>query len=242
MSLGFREDRRRRRRRSRVILFRWILALGLILAAGAYAYQTGTRIAERNVISLEQQNTELRGTLEDLKAQTEAQAQKIAAEKATASDWQARYEKDVPTGQIKDIFDLVQDKLSNGVAADRLQSVIQQIENRRSCDKQQQIKRIHVQTPIGSGGASSTSFSNGAISVAVSGASARNAAGNPEAWFDPAAPVTVRLTRPGGKSVEATGPLPLHPAIVAGEWEYRFTLDAGPRGLVQIFMERCQFP
>jgi hypothetical protein len=74
------------------------------------------------------------------------------------------------------------------------------------------------------------------------GARARDAAGNPQAWFDPSQPVTVRLARLGGKSLDATGALPLHRSMVDGDREYRLSIVAAPRGFAQVTLERCRFP
>ena len=58
MSLGFRDERRRRRRRVRRALLRGLLALGLIFAAGIYAYQTGARLAEKSVAGRDENPSE----------------------------------------------------------------------------------------------------------------------------------------------------------------------------------------
>ena len=49
----------------------------------------------------------------------------------------------------------------------------------------------------------------------------------PEAWFDPAKPVTVFFTRLGGETTSTVGVLPLHHAVVVGDLEYRFSVVAG---------------
>jgi hypothetical protein len=99
-----------------------------------------------------------------------------------------------------------------------------------------------VRTPLADGTERLAAFANGSMTLSLSGASARDAAGNPQTWFDPSQPVTVRLARLGGKSLDATGALPLHRSMVDGDREYRLSIVAAPRGFAQVTLERCRFP
>jgi cell division protein FtsB len=242
MSLGLRENRRRRRREARWKIIRWFFIIGCIVAAGAYAYQTGSRLAARNIASLEQQLSESSQRTTDLEAQLQAQREQVSSERARAEEWRQRYERDVATGEIKSLFELVRTKIDDGLTSQRLRFILEQTESRRDCDANLQVKRLQVQTPLSGGTRSQAAFANGSVTIGIIGAPARDNAGNPEAWFDVTRPVTVRLTRPGGKATEAVGPLPLHPALVHGDREYRFSIVAGARGIAEVTMERCQFP
>jgi outer membrane murein-binding lipoprotein Lpp len=239
--LGLRDERRRRRRQTRWTAFRWMLALGLIIAAGVFAYETGTRLAQSNVTSLEEQVRSLNDGVDALEVQIRAQAGQIASESARADEWHQRYQKEVPTGDMKHLFEAVQAKLAQGVTAERLRFVVEQTE-KRHCDQQSQVKRVGVRTPLSAGAKTAASLANGTISLTLSGASSRDAAGNPSAWFDPSQPVTMRLARPGGKSLETAGTLPLRPLLVAGDREYRLSIVPGARGFAQVTVERCRFP
>lgn len=242
MSLGLRENRRRRRREVRWKIIRWLFAIACVVAAGAYAYQTGSRLAARNIASLEQQLSEASQKATDLEAQLQAHREQVSAERARAEEWRQRYERDVATGETKGLFELVRTKIDTGVTAQRMRFILEQIENKRECDANLQVKRLQVQTPLSGSTRSHASFANGSVTVGITGTPARDNAGNSEAWFDVTRPVTVRLTRPGGKATEAVGPLPLHPSLVHGDREYRFSIVAGTRGIAEVSMERCQFP
>ena len=85
-------------------------------------------------------------------------------------------------------------------------------------------------------------FAEGAVTITASGEAARNAQGQPVAWFDPAKPVTAVFSHLGGESSETNGVLPLHHAIVVGDTEYRFSLVSGARAFVQVTGEACPFP
>jgi hypothetical protein len=243
MSLGLREDRRRRRQRARWAARRWLIAFAAIGAAGAYAYQTGSRLAARNVAALEQQVGRLDSTIAELGTRAAAQAAEIAAERSRVEDWRQRYAQDVPTGEAKALFEALQAKMAQGVTADRLRFVIERTENPRDCDQSPQVRRIAVQTPIAGGTRSGTAaFAGGSVAVVLAGVSARNTGGSPEAWFDPTQPVSARFSWPEGKTTEAAGPLPLRPSMVHGDREYRFSITAGRRGFAHVALQRCRFP
>ena len=55
MSLGLRETKSRRRRQTRLRLLKWGAALVAVVIAGVYAYETGNRLAEREVTRLEEE-------------------------------------------------------------------------------------------------------------------------------------------------------------------------------------------
>jgi len=242
MAWGLREERKRRRRQFRWSVFKWGLAFCVIAAAGVYAYQSGSRLAEAEVERLQREIASLSSTVAELERQNSEQQSAIAAERKRAEDWRQRYDKDVPAGEIKELFDLVQEKLSAGVAADRMRFVIGAAENQRECDEAPVTKRFLVKTPLYQGQDDSVGFADGAITVTAFGAPEKDASGNPEAWFDPAEPLTVRITHIGGKVSEFSGKLPLHPSVVLGDSEYRFTVVASSRGFVKVSGDKCKYP
>ena len=83
---------------------------------------------------------------------------------------------------------------------------------------------------------------NDYIEIQQRGVATRDAAGAPEAWFDPKLPVTMRMSRSRGENAESSGILPLRSSIIDGDREYRFNITASRRGFAQITMERCRFP
>ena len=242
MSLGLREERRRRRRHFHGRIVRWLLALALIAAAGAYAYQTGTRLAEIDVARLEERVAALTARTEELEAQIQTQNVEIIAQRAAAEQWHQRYEREVPGGEAKKLFDLLQAKLLRGVTFDRLRTVVEQTENRRDCDQKPQARRVPVLTAPARQAKAAASIAGTPLSLTLTGVAARNGNGKPEAWFDPAQPVTVRMALSGGRTAEQQGQLPLHPSIIEGDREYRVSVAAGARGFAQVTIERCRFP
>lgn len=243
MSLGLHETRLRRRRRFRWAVVKWGITLGAVLAAGIFAYQTGSSLAEREVISLNREIDTLRDKAAELQRQnTELRANEILLEQRL-QEAQARYDKDVPSGRLAALLGQLQNKLSDGVTYDRLAFLIASADNPRECEAEPATKRFLVQTPLYSGANDSVSFADGTITVTAQGESAVSEEGKVEAWFDPAKPVTTRFTALGGKVSEAAGLLPLHKAVVHGGYEFRFTVvAAGTRGFVQVTGDRCTYP
>lgn len=242
MSLGLHESRWRRRRTLRWRVIKALLVLALLLAAGLFAYETGSMLAQMPVRDLEQQVARLN---QDIEALRQANAQLDATAKAAKESeaaWQQRYEADAPMGESKELFNLLRDRMAAGVEARRLAFVIGATSNGRTCGDGAATKRFMVKTPLYQGANDQVSFGRETITITAEGANAVNAAGKAEGWFDPAKPVTVRFTEIGGKTSVKTGTLPLHHAMVAGGQEYRFTVVKGPTGFVKVSGKRCKFP
>jgi hypothetical protein len=243
MSLGLNESRRHRRQRLRWTLFKWLLALGIIVAAGGYGYHTGRSLAAHENDRLATTIAALTDRVNDLESRNAVYLAQLAAAEATQRDWQIRYERDVARGAAKDILDLVQQKLATGVEADRLKALVSATEARRECRREADRKLLPV--PIRSQAAqrSGLVFGRGAVTLIVAGAPARNAEGDPENWFDTAKPLTVRLLKPGGATTEFAGLLPITPSLIVGDREYNFHIAAAKmRGHVDVTGESCRFP
>ena len=200
MSLGLRDSRDRRRRKFRRAVFKWVLALALIVSAGVFAYETGSRLAERETIRLKEQIAELSKTIEE--SRQDDSALKAAAEAAEQGqrEWQQRYEKDVPSGADKQLYDLARQKLADGVDLERLEFVIRATRNERLCAEGLATRRFIVPTPLYKGANDSVGFAKATITVTAKGQSSRDSSGNPLARFDPAV-VLRKLTKIRSKSL-----------------------------------------
>lgn len=242
MPLGFREDRRRRRRRARLAVVRWLLVGAAVVVLGAYAFQTGERVAQRNAAGREQQIVAFRAKIEGLESQLQAQQAELAAARAAAEEWRQRYERDVLAGEARELLPMLQARLEAGVEPQRLRWLLSQIGTRRDCESRSEVRRVPVQTPIARGARTATALAGGTLGVLLDGNSAKNEKGDPEPWFDPLRPVTLRITLRNGKAIDSEGVLPLQHSIVDGDREYRLSVAAGPRGSANVSLERCRFP
>lgn len=242
MAFGLRESRTLQRRARRRRMLWWLAVLAGLIAAGYYAYETGAMLARQDVTTLKGEVDKLESSVEAL-TQTNAELQSaVQAERQRNQAWQQRYEADVPTGQRAALLDLVQARLAAGLTVQRLTSLIQSARAERRCDQNPVTKRFVVQNPLHTGANSAVSFADNRVTVTANGASAVNASGSPEGWYDPGKPVTARFTLVGGETFMAEGLLPLHQSVVAGGNEYLFTLVAGDRGFVTVTADRCDYP
>jgi hypothetical protein len=242
MSLGLRDARRAERRRKRARMFTFFALLGGLGLLGSLAYESGSRLAqvETNALRSEiDQQRRMIAALQQQLSQTEALRQQA---EGRMREWEARYARDVPTGTARELFMQVQERLAEGLAADRLGLVLRNATNGTKCDAGQETRRFMLATPLTRGGQTSVSLA-GAIVVTGEGQSARAADGAPQAWYDPAAPVTIAAIQPGGGRTEATGRLPLTFSVVRGANEHRFLVaEADLRGFVTVTAERCDYP
>lgn len=243
MTHGLGSGRYRQKRRRGAAVLKWSAGLIVIAAAGSYAYRTGSDLARQEVIALEADMKELSETNAAL---TEQDAKLRAANselQLRQVELERRYGREVPTGTRKRLLELIDERLRAGVTAERLASLVAAAEDRRTCEGDPITKRFLVRTPLYQGPNDSVSFADNAITVTAEGRSAINPNGNPEAWFDPAKPVTIRFVRLGGSRREASGLLPLHGSVAIDETEYRFTVIAGERpGFVKVAGQGCRYP
>ncbi|MEE9479872.1 MAG: hypothetical protein V3V34_05020, partial [Kiloniellales bacterium] len=110
MSLGLRERRSHRRRQLRWRLFKWTVTLAAIVAAGLYSYETGSRLAEREAARLHEEIQALTLRIEELEQDNVELADAAAASDRGTQDWQQRYRRDIPSGEAKTLYELMQRK------------------------------------------------------------------------------------------------------------------------------------
>ncbi|MDX1424291.1 MAG: hypothetical protein R3322_14200 [Kiloniellales bacterium] len=242
MSLGLRERRSRRRRQIRLRLLKWAAAVAAIVIAGVYAYETGNRLAEREVTRLEERIVDLNARLKELEQENMQLAEAARTARGKVEVWQQRYRQDVPNGEMKAIYELTREKLAGGVDASRLAFILQQASAGEECAQEVETKRFYVKTPLYDGGNDTVGFADSAIVVTAQGSASTDGTGKQLVRYDPAQPVVVRFARLGGEASEATGTLPLHHAMVVGDQEYRFSVVAGEPGMVNVTAGSCPFP
>ncbi len=242
MTLGLYEERAKRRRQRRWVTVKWLIAVGAVAAAAVFAYESGRSLAQRDVDALSLRIAELEASLEQAETEKAAlQARQSQAER-DLTEAQQRYQQDVPTGELAELFELLRRKRVEGVTPERLGFLLEAARNDRECDDAPRQKRFVLKTPLYDGGNDSVGFFEGLITVTGEGASATDEAGKAEAWFDPAQSVTLRFIELGGKETLVEGVLPLTKSIVIGAREYRFSAATGDRGFVMVSSDSCSFP
>lgn len=233
MKLGSSRQRERQRKRRRFVLglIKWGFLLGLILAAGIYAWQTASNIARRDVIDLTAKAEQL-----------ETEVQRLQTEVTEGKAREALLEEQIPNADETRLLEAVRRRASEGVSFDRMAEVIGAVTPTQNCDNNPMSRRFQVETGIAGNESSSASFANNTVTVRASGQPVTDAEGRPEAWYDPAKPVTVIVTHVSGATSRAEGILPLQHAMAVGDNQFRFQLSAGARGFVTATMDRCDYP
>lgn len=238
--LGLSEKKQARQRRAR--FFKFVLYIALLAGAGVYGYYEGQANADRRIADIEGQVIVLTSENDRLNDQARAALDKQSAALAEARQWRDKFENEIPSGPTREILDLVQTRLSDGLEPDRLLSLITLAQNSQNCDAAPETKRFIVNTPIFSSPGNSISLGNGSITVTGNGKSVVNSEGKVEAWYDPEQPVEISFTQLGGQKEVLTGVLPLHKSVVFGANEYRFSILAGKQSFATISATRCDFP
>ena len=242
MSLGLHERRMRRRRRFWWGVVKWVFTLAILMAIGVYAYYAGSDLARREVEIQKAKVAELEAELAHQAERHDLLESKLRAVFKQAGEWKAKYEREVPTGQMKAFLGKVEAKLGQGLDPERLAFVIDSAAVPRDCEELPANKRFIVRTPLQSGQNDSVSFDSNQVTVTAEGESAVSEAGQREAWFDKDEALTVTFTRIGGETSHVQGVLPLHHAMIADDAEYRFTVLPGARGFVSVTGQRCAYP
>lgn len=241
MSYGLYDNHRRYRRRfwSRVAkVGLWLLLFGTV---AGFSYLVGVEQLKSREGSTQDQLATMTAERDKLERRA-AQLQQIAqTQEVRANELEIRLQREVPSGDLARLTELVARKLAEGVNPDRMAFVLDQTSNPRSCVRPE-VKRFVLPTPIYRGANTSVAFADGAITVTGEGVPARNVGGNPEAWYDPAKPVTIRFAEASGKNAEVTGVLPLQHTLITSDKEVRLTIGAGARSFVEVTGEVCGFP
>ncbi len=244
MTFGLYRDRVSERRRRSLVktLVKWSAGVAIVGAAGFYAYQIGSNLAQKDVSDLKAKVAKLSKTVVGLKRQNaklRAQAMKVTARQRKLTE---RFRRELPPENTKALIAKLKERLDAGVGEDRLAFVIGAAEKLRSCEDAPVTRRFIVKTPIYEGANDSVTFAENTITVTAEGVSEKNPEGKPEAWFDPAQPVTARFAQIGGEVSEVTGLLPLHHSVVIDTTEHKFSVIKGDRGFVKITGDRCRYP
>jgi len=241
MSLGLRESRARRRRQIWWSVTKWLLALALILAAGAYAYYAGSNLAQREVTRQQAEIDALEGKLQALSDERDKILLQTKAIARRAKEWEDQYRSDIPDATVQQLLRALRAKLDGGLNADRLGYLIEAAQEPHDCEEDPESKRFIVKIDDQSNGNDAVSFDK-AVAVTASGEAALDANGNRQGWFDPEKPLKVTFHHLSGKTSEIDAVLPIHHSMIVENYEYRFSLVPGDRGFVTVTGQRCSYP
>lgn len=230
MSLGLaRKKELQKRRNQRFWSFlKFILILAIIAGSSYFSFDTGQKIALRSM-------TYSKDNFDQQTAELEKMRMELGNSRADVN----KLQKLLPNQKIQDVLTAVNRQTINGIDPERMTSLISGLSKDAQCEELSQTKRIAVSTPISQNNDSSASFYRGLITITGKGSPTLNEDGNPEAWYDPAKPVTMTFTLPGGESQEKAGKLPLYHSVILENAEYRFTINSGRRAFADIIIRKC---
>ena len=237
----FGESRRRRRRAVWWSVVRFISAVVAVLAVGTYAYQVGVSANQARTAQLEADLVRFQDANLDLRDRMVAASKESAEAEAALESMRQRYAAAIPNGEAADLLAQVRAQLAAGVEPERLAFLIEAAGLGDACQSAPVTKRFMPRTPISTGPWSYVRFDD-RITVTGEGESARNEAGLPEAWYDPAKPVRLefRTLDGGASSIEGIVPF-THRMVVDGK-EYRFSAVSGEGRFLEVTAQACALP
>ena len=235
---------RRQRGQWRNTAVRLLVYAGIVGLVSWWAYDMGRDRAAAQHGSLDERLTAVEEENRRLREEAQDAGSVLARSEEQLADIRRRYRADVPEGVERELLEATRRRVAEGVAPDRLMEVVNAVRAETGCKPDVRTRRFLVRTPVSpSGGGASVNVANGGFVVTGAGVSAVNAAGNPEAWFDPARPVRIAFASPGGDERAVEGVLPLRHSEIVGDELYNFSLTAGDsRGFVNVSEQVCDYP
>lgn len=231
---GFKRRATERRRR-------FFLIVGVITAIAASFYWLGGENVKSSEVAYKQQAIRLQTEKEGIEKQLTDARVEVQSTQIRYKQLEDKYNLEVPTGPLKELTELLRQQLKDGIAAERLAFVVRSARPPRNCSEPV-TKRFIVKTSAYGGPENAVSFANGAITITAEGSPAVSPQGQPEAWFDPGKPVTVKFTQLGGQDTVKTQLLPIHHSMILAGKENRFTVGLGARSFVAVAGDSCDYP
>ncbi len=230
----YRRKAAERRRRLTFVLITIVIFFAIGYWLGGEVVRSSELAFKQRAIKLQNNNDSLEKKIADLRA-------KVEETQLRYKQLSEKYKREVPTGELRELTGLVAAQLKDGIKKERLAFVITSARPPRNCTAPK-TKRFIVRTPAYRGPISSVAFAKGVVTVTGSGASAVNANGKKEAWFDASKPVKIKFTQVGGKDTIKEQLLPIHYSMIVNNREYRFTIAKGPRSFVTVTADSCDYP
>ncbi|MEM6780896.1 MAG: hypothetical protein AAF569_03445 [Pseudomonadota bacterium] len=230
----------RYRAKSKQRFVNFLVFTSVVLVSAGIGFWLGGQSAAEQIITLKTENETLNTQYDELQdSLTELRAEAQTAN-TRFEQIKKEYAELIPEGPMQDLTALLRAQLEKGMDPQRLGFFIRSARPPTGC-VEPDVRRFVVSTPAYRGPASVVSVADGAIKIQGSGASARNDKGQPEAWFDPAQPVSVVFTSQNGTD-RKKGTLPIQHSVVAGNREYRFTIEEGSRSFAKVVFDSCSYP
>jgi hypothetical protein len=237
----FGDTRRRRRREAWWRVVRFMSAVVAVFAVGIYAYQVGVSANQAHMAQLEADLIRFQQSNLDLRDRVASISKQSADADAALESMRRRYAAEIPSGEAAELLAQLREQLAAGVEPERLALLIEAAGLEDACQSEPVTKRFMPRTPISTEPLSWVRFHDRII-VTGEGESARNEAGLPEAWYDPAQPVRLEFRTLDGGITSAEGVVPFTHRMVVDGKEYRFSAVSGERRFLEMTAQACPLP
>jgi hypothetical protein len=181
--------------------------------------------------------TQERNLLRDQATELSAAAQ--TAEKRF-EQLKAEVESILPEGPMQNLVTLIREQLEQGKDPERLAFFIRSARPPTGC-VDPDTKRFVISTAANDAPKSVVVIADGAVEISGEGESARNEAGMPEAWYDPAKEVELSF-KYEDKIETKKDILPIRYSVVVKDREYRFTIESGSKSFAKVTYDSCAYP
>lgn len=226
---------KRRRLWNWKIALRVTVAVGVIVGAGFYGYETGLLVAGREIKQLNDHTEDMARAMEELERYNLVLAEAADRARSGEEQWRRRYLSAV-AGQQTDRAVVIARESTN---APRLGLDADGGLEAKNCEPLPDSKSVRVQTPVSDADQDFTGFDDNRVVVSAYGISAVSPLGVPLGWFDPKEPVSIKFVTRDGRTSVATRILPVSQVVKTQEAEYRFTLNRGKKGFIRLVGNRC---
>ncbi|HPF78138.1 MAG TPA: hypothetical protein PLF01_02500 [Alphaproteobacteria bacterium] len=240
MSLSSYNPNRRYKERAAQRVASFFSMMAVILLSALVGFWFGKQYGAEQLIKFKDEVATLTKERDGLQQQITETAAAAQTANKRYEQLQEEVESIIPAGPMQDLVTLVREQLKQGMDPERLSFVIRSARPPTGC-VDPETKRIIVSTPAYKGSESIASIADGLIQISGSGQSALNEKGQPEAWYDPAKKTSITF-RHGEKSEVKKGVLPIKYSVVAGDREYRFTIEPGARSFAKVTYDSCSYP
>jgi hypothetical protein len=215
-----------------------VSAVVAVFAVGVYAYQVGVSANQARTAQLEADLARFQHDNLDLGDRAASATRQAAEAEAALKTMRERYSAEIPSGGAADLLAQLREQLAAGVEPERLAMLIEAAGQENACQTAPVTKRFMPRTPISTGPVSYVRFDD-RITVIGVGESARNEAGLPEAWYDPARPVRLEFRTLDGAVTSVEGIAPLAHRMVVDGKEYRFSAVSGDARFLEVTAQAC---
>lgn len=214
--------------------------MSVVLLSMLVGFWFGKQYGAQELIVLKDKNQTLVAERERLQDNVTELSAKAQTADTRYKQLQEQVDSIIPKGPMQDLATLVRSQIEQGMDPERLSFVIRSARPPTNCSERD-VKRFVVTTPAYKGPKSKVSIADGAIIIEGDGKSARNSEGKPEAWYDPTQPVKIIFNYEGKRDVK-NRTLPIKYSVVAGDREYRFTVESGARSFAKVVFDSCDYP